>query len=103
LITDGRFSGGTRGLCVGHVGPEAFASGPIGLIQNGDVIVVDTEKGELSVELSDAELAARKAQWKAPKLAYERGILWKYAQEVGSAATGAVTHPGIKAETLVKV
>jgi dihydroxy-acid dehydratase len=102
LITDGRFSGGTRGLCVGHVGPEAFAGGPIGLIQNGDMIVVDAEKGELSVELSDAELAARKAQWKAPKLAYERGILWKYAQEVGSAAMGAVTHPGQKAESLVK-
>jgi dihydroxy-acid dehydratase len=102
LITDGRFSGGTRGLCVGHVGPEAFVGGPVGLLQDGDIIVVDAEQGILSVELSDAELAARKAQWKAPKQIYDRGVLWKYAQEVGSAATGAVTHPGLKTESLVK-
>lgn len=102
LITDGRFSGGTRGLCVGHVGPEAFAGGPIGLLQNGDMIVVDAEQGVLSVELDEAELSARKAQWKAPKSVYDRGVLWKYAQEVGSAAMGAVTHPGLKAESLVK-
>lgn len=102
LITDGRFSGGTRGLCVGHVGPEAFVGGPIGLLQDGDMIVVDAEQGVLSVELSEAELAARKAQWKAPDQAYDRGVLWKYAQQVGSAATGAVTHPGGKSEALVE-
>jgi dihydroxy-acid dehydratase len=103
LITDGRFSGGTRGLCVGHIGPEAFVGGPIGLLQNGDMILVDAEQGVLSVELDEAELAARKLQWKAPSLAYDRGILWKYAQEVGSAAQGAVTHPGVKAANLVNV
>lgn len=103
LITDGRFSGGTRGLCVGHVGPEAFVGGPIGLLQDGDMIVVDAEQGILSVELTEAELAARKAKWQAPETQYGRGVLWKYAQQVGSAATGAVTHPGIPVEILAKV
>jgi dihydroxy-acid dehydratase len=98
LITDGRFSGGTRGLCVGHVGPEAFTGGPIALLRDGDMICVDAEKGELSVELSEAELAERRAQWKAPKPKADRGILWKYAQQVGSACQGAVTHPGATSE-----
>jgi len=98
LITDGRFSGGTRGLCVGHVGPEAFVGGPIGLLQDGDMIVVDAEQGVLSVELSDEELAERRAQWQAPEPCYDRGVLWKYSQEVGSAAQGAVTHPGVAVE-----
>lgn len=94
LITDGRFSGGTRGLCVGHVGPEAFVGGPIALLQNGDLIEVDAENGVLSVALSDEELTLRKAQWQAPPINYGKGVLWKYAQQVGSAAYGAVTHPG---------
>jgi dihydroxy-acid dehydratase len=101
LITDGRFSGGTRGLCVGHVGPEAFTGGPIGLLQDGDMITVDSEQGILSVDLSDAELAARRAQWMQPAPRYDRGILWKYAQEVGSACHGAVTHPGVLPAGLV--
>jgi dihydroxy-acid dehydratase len=94
LITDGRFSGGTRGLCVGHVGPEAFVGGPIALLRDGDMIEVNAETGVLSVVLSDAELAARKAQWQAPMPNYGKGVLWKYAQQVGPAAMGAVTHPG---------
>jgi dihydroxy-acid dehydratase len=95
LITDGRFSGGTRGLCVGHVGPEASVGGPIALLKDGDIILVDAEQGTLSVELTEAELSARRANWKAPDSAYGSGVLWKYAQQVGSAAQGAVTHPGV--------
>jgi dihydroxy-acid dehydratase len=99
LITDGRFSGATRGFCVGHVGPETAHGGPIALLQNGDVITIDAIKGEISVDLSDAELAARKENWKGPKATiYESGALWKYAQLVGSTRLGAVTHPGAKAE-----
>jgi dihydroxy-acid dehydratase len=97
LITDGRFSGGTRGLCVGHVGPEAYVGGPIGLLRNGDMIRVDAEQGELSVDLDELELARRRAEWVQPQPRYERGILWKYAQEVGPACLGAVTHPGGRA------
>ena len=100
LITDGRFSGGTRGFCVGHVGPEAAAGGPIGLLKDGDTIVIDAEKGTLSVELSDAELAARKASWKPRVHDFKSGTLWKYAQTVGTAAFGAVTHPGAAKETV---
>jgi dihydroxy-acid dehydratase len=99
LITDGRFSGATRGFCVGHVGPEAAHCGPIGLLQDGDVITINAKTGELSVALSDAELAARKAAWAGPKeTIYTSGALWKYAQLVGSARYGAVTHPGAKEE-----
>jgi dihydroxy-acid dehydratase len=99
LITDGRFSGATRGLCVGHVGPEAAVGGPIALLKNGDVIVIDTETGMLDVELSEAELAARKKAWKPRRHDYQSGTLWRYAQTVGDAEKGAVTHPGGKAET----
>ncbi len=95
LITDGRFSGGTRGLCVGHVGPEAFVGGPIALLQNGDMIEVDSLAGTLNVDLPAGELAARQEAWTPVSLHYERGILWKYAQEVGPAYQGAVTHPGL--------
>ncbi len=99
LITDGRFSGATRGLCVGHVGPEAARGGPIALLRDGDMITIDAIKGELSVALSDEELARRRAEWKGPrKTIYTSGALWKYAQMVGSARYGAVTHPGAKAE-----
>jgi len=99
LITDGRFSGGTRGFCVGHVGPEAAVGGPIGLLKNGDVITIDAESGSISVDLTDEELAQRKAEWKPRTTDYNSGTLWKYAQGVGPARQGAVTHPGGKAET----
>ncbi len=99
LITDGRFSGATRGFCIGHVGPEAALGGPIALLKNGDVITIDAIKGEISVALSDAELAARKADWKGPRQTqYESGAVWKFARLVGGARWGAVTHPGAKAE-----
>ncbi len=102
LITDGRFSGATRGFCVGHVGPEAAHGGPIALLRDGDVITIDAIKGELSVDLSDAELARRKAEWKGPRpTIYATGALWKYAQLVGGARQGAVTHPGGGAEAHV--
>jgi len=99
LITDGRFSGATRGFCIGHVGPEAAVGGPIGLLRDGDIIAIDAEAGTLDVELSDAELAARRKAWKPRKHDYQSGALWKYAQTVGDAEKGAVTHPGAKAET----
>jgi dihydroxy-acid dehydratase len=98
LITDGRFSGATRGFCVGHVGPEAAVGGPIGLIQDGDIIEIDAVTGTINVKLSDAELAKRKAQWKPRETDFTSGYLWKYAQQVGPAVYGAVTHPGGKAE-----
>lgn len=98
LITDGRFSGGTRGLCIGHVGPEAAVGGVIGLLKNGDQISIDAEAGILSVALSDEEIAKRRAEWKPRQTDYQSGTLWKYAQTVGSAEKGAVTHPGGKAE-----
>ena len=101
LITDGRFSGATRGLCIGHVGPEAAVGGPIGLLKDGDIIVIDSEKGLLSVELSDEELAKRKAAFKPRSHNSQSGTLWKYAQTVGSAEKGAITHPGGQAETQV--
>lgn len=94
LITDGRFSGATRGMCIGHVGPEAAVGGPIGLLKDGDMIAIDAAAGTLNVELSDAELAARKAAWKPRRTIYQSGMLWKYAQLVGPAGKGAVTHPG---------
>ncbi len=99
LITDGRFSGGTRGFCIGHVGPEAATGGPIGLIETGDMIVIDAEAGTLEVELSDAELEARRAKWQPHPHNYNAGTIWKYTQTVGDARYGAVTHPGAKAET----
>src|SRR5262249_35271020 len=101
LITDGRFSGATRGFCIGHVGPEAAVGGPIGLLRDGDIIAIDAEKGTLEVELSEAELQARRKAWKPRKHDYQSGALWKYAQTVGDAEKGAVTHPGGKAETHV--
>ncbi|SFD01977.1 dihydroxy-acid dehydratase [Tropicimonas isoalkanivorans] len=99
LITDGRFSGATRGFCVGHVGPEAAHGGPIALLQNGDMITIDAIKGEISVALSDEDLAERKKNWAGPReTIYATGALWKYAQLVGGAKLGAVTHPGGKYE-----
>ncbi|MFT6931666.1 MAG: dihydroxy-acid dehydratase [Paracoccaceae bacterium] len=99
LITDGRFSGATRGFCVGHVGPEAAHGGPIGLLNNGDMITLNALTGEISVALSDDELATRRANWAGPReTIYATGALWKYAQLVGSARFGAITHPGGKKE-----
>ena len=99
LITDGRFSGATRGFCVGHVGPEAAVGGPIALLEDGDKILLDGEKGILEVDLSDEELAKRKTKWKPRKTDYNSGTLWKYAQTVGSSSKGAITHPGAEEET----
>jgi dihydroxy-acid dehydratase len=98
LITDGRFSGATRGFCVGHVGPEAALGGPIGLLRDGDIIELDADKGIINVKLSAEELAKRKTQWKAREAEFGSGYLWKYAQQVGPAVKGAVTHPGGAAE-----
>jgi dihydroxy-acid dehydratase len=98
LITDGRFSGATRGFCVGHVGPEAAVGGPIALIRDGDIIELDADKGTLDVRLSDAEFAERKKLWKPREPEFGSGYLWKYAQQVGPARDGAVTHPGGSAE-----
>jgi dihydroxy-acid dehydratase len=98
LITDGRFSGATRGFCVGHVGPEAAVGGPIALIRDGDVIRIDAERGTLEVDLPEAELARRKASWQPHPSEFNSGYIWKYAQQVGSARNGAVTHPGAAAE-----
>src|SRR3546814_28541 len=101
LITDGRFSGGTRGFCIGHVGPEAADGGPIALVQDGDVIAIDAEAGTIDLEVGEDELARRKAEWQPRKTDYQSGALWRYAQNVGPAWQGAVTHPGAKAETHV--
>jgi dihydroxy-acid dehydratase len=98
LITDGRFSGATRGFCVGHVGPEAAVGGPIGLVRDGDIIAIDADRGSLDVQLSDAEFEKRRAAWQPRGSAFGSGYLWKYAQQVGSARHGAVTHPGGAAE-----
>jgi dihydroxy-acid dehydratase len=101
LITDGRFSGATRGFCIGHVGPEAATGGPIGLLRDGDIIAIDADKGTLEVELSAEELEKRRQAWKPRQHDFQSGALWKYAQTVGDAEKGAVTHPGAKAETHV--
>ena len=98
LVTDGRFSGATRGFCIGHVGPEAAAGGPIGLLRDGDIVVIDAAEGRLDVELSEAELARRKESWRSRENEHRSGELWKYAQLVGPAVAGAVTHPGAAAE-----
>jgi dihydroxy-acid dehydratase len=98
LITDGRFSGGTRGFCVGHIGPEAAVGGPIALLRNGDRIIIDAQEGSINVALSEADLAARRADWRLRATSYTSGAIWKYAQLVGPAHLGAVTHPGAAAE-----
>ncbi len=98
LITDGRFSGATRGFCIGHVGPEASVGGPIALLRNGDVIDIDAKKGTINVRLTKKELSARRKKWKPRKMNFGNGTLWKYAQTVGPAFKGAPTHPGGKNE-----
>jgi dihydroxy-acid dehydratase len=91
LITDGRFSGGSHGMVVGHVAPEAQVGGVIGLLNDGDVITINSHKKELSVDLSDAEIEKRRASWSAPEPRYKRGALYKFAQLVSSASQGAYT------------
>ncbi len=98
LITDGRFSGATRGFCVGHVGPEAALGGPIALLKNGDIIDIDAKKGTMNVRLTKTQLASRRKKWKTKKTQFGSGTLWKYAQTVGPAYLGAPTHPGKKKE-----
>jgi dihydroxy-acid dehydratase len=100
LITDGRFSGGTRGFCVGHVGPEASVGGPIALLRNGDAIAIDAEAGTIEVRLTDEELRRRAQDWSPRQTEYRSGAIWKFAQLVGPARLGAVTHPGAAAETI---
>ena len=100
LITDGRFSGATRGFCIGHVGPEAAIGGPIGLLRDGDIVTIDAVDGRLDVALSDAELAERRRSWIERQNEHRSGELWKYAQLVGPAVNGAVTHPGARAEVM---
>jgi len=101
LITDGRFSGATRGFCIGHVGPEASVGGPIALLKNGDIIDLDAKKGTINVRLSKKELTRRRKKWKPKKMNFGNGTLWKYAQTVGPAYLGAPTHPGGKNEVKV--
>ncbi len=100
LITDGRFSGATRGFCIGHVGPEAAVGGPIGLINNGDIITIDAVAGTIELEVDAKELERRRATWKAPSNPYQSGALRKFADQVGPARYGAVTQPGGKAEVV---
>jgi dihydroxy-acid dehydratase len=96
LVTDGRFSGGTHGFVVGHITPEAYNGGPLALVKNGDTIVIDAEKRELSLGISGAEMKARRKKWKAPKPRYTRGVLAKYASHVTSASLGAITDLDLK-------
>ena len=101
LVTDGRFSGATRGLCIGHVGPEAQVGGPIALVRDGDIISIDADAGTIDLEVDPIELENRKRHWSPRQTDYESGALWKFAQGVGPAHLGAVTHPGARAERKV--
>ena len=101
LITDGRFSGATRGFCIGHVGPEAAEGGPIALVEDGDIIAIDAEAGTIDLKVEEAVLSERRKNWQPRQNDYQSGALWRYAQNVGPAYKGAVTHPGAKAETHV--
>ena len=101
LITDGRFSGATRGFCIGHVGPEAADGGPIALIEDGDTIRIDAEAGTIDLDVPEDVLAVRRAAWTHRTNDYQSGALWRYSQTVGPAYKGAVTHPGAAAETHV--
>jgi dihydroxy-acid dehydratase len=98
LITDGRFSGATRGLCIGHVGPEAAEGGPIGLLKEGDIIAIDAEKGTIDVELSETDLVSRRKAWTPRPESFGSGALWRFGTTVGPARYGAVTNPGASAE-----
>jgi dihydroxy-acid dehydratase len=98
LITDGRFSGGTRGFCIGHVGPEAAEGGPIALVEDGDIVRIDADAGTIDLDVAEDVLAERRARWQPRENAYQSGALWRYSQTVGPAYKGAVTHPGAKSE-----
>ena len=98
LITDGRFSGGTRGFCIGHVGPEAYDCGPIALVEDGDEIEIDADKNLLNLNVDEKTLAERKTKWVNKEPEFTSGTLWKYMNCVGPAHLGAVTHPGAKIE-----
>ena len=99
LITDGRFSGATRGFCIGHIGPEAADRGPIALVEDGDIIRIDAAAGTIELDVDEQTLAVRRLEWKARPTDYQSGALWRYAKNVGPAWAGAVTHPGARAET----
>ncbi len=101
LITDGRFSGATRGFCIGHVGPEAAEGGPIALVMDGDMIHIDAATGTIDLDVPADVIAARRAAWQPRRHDYQSGAIWRFAQNVGSARQGAVTHPGAQAETHV--
>jgi len=101
LVTDGRFSGATRGFCIGHVGPEAADCGPIALVEDGDEIAIDAVAGTIDLNVAEDVLAARRAAWQPRSNDYQSGALWRYAQNVGPASKGALTHPGAAAETHV--
>ena len=101
LVTDGRFSGATRGFCIGHVGPEAADGGPIALVENGDTIAIDAAAGTIDLLVAEEVLAERRQAWRRRTNDYQSGALWRYAQNVGPASKGALTHPGAKAETHV--
>ncbi len=101
LITDGRFSGATRGFCIGHVGPEAADCGPIALVEDGDEIAIDAEAGTIDLNVEEDVLAERRKAWTARTNDYQSGTLWRYAQNVGPASKGALTHPGAAKETHV--
>ena len=98
LITDGRFSGATRGLCIGHVSPEAFVGGNIALIEDGDEIEIDAEKGTIELNVDNKTLKKRKSLLSRKSEEFGSGALWKFSQTVGSARYGAVTHPGARKE-----
>ena len=98
LITDGRFSGATRGFCIGHVGPEAADGGPIALVEDGDTISIDAAAGTIDLEVPQDVLAKRRARWAPRENDYQSGALWRYAGNVGPAYKGAVTHPGARSE-----
>jgi dihydroxy-acid dehydratase len=99
LVTDGRFSGATRGFCVGHVGPEAADGGPIALVEDGDAITLDAETGSIDLLVDEAVLSERRARWRPRATDYQSGAIWRYSRNVGPASKGAVTHPGAKGET----
>jgi dihydroxy-acid dehydratase len=99
LITDGRFSGATRGFCIGHVGPEAAECGPIALVEDGDIIAIDAVEGTIDLEVDETVLEERRKAWQPREHDYQSGTLWRYSRTVGPARQGALTHPGAKAET----
>ena len=101
LVTDGRFSGATRGFCIGHVGPEAAVGGPLALVEDGDMIRIDAEAGTIDFDVTEEVLEKRRAGWVPRANNYQSGALWRYAQNVGPASKGAVTHPGARTETHV--